>query len=625
MADFSPSDELALLRRYEPIIRFTRGERFFPMDVDRYINECSLWMQRPKEPPELVIPQGEMTIDRLTQVRQGEFGTVYYLKFIDPLDLIELARYSLQEVVKQVFHSDEKDTFHAGRGRLARVGYVSRFLDALFSLTLLMRGRVPGDTSAAAALTYHRIQQQQESYSYYGRVVRQNSWVVLQYWFFYPFNNWRSGFFGVNDHEADWEMISIYCSDHKEGEASPRYEAERLRPVWVAYASHDYSGDDLRRHWDDPELEKAGNHPVIYAGAGSHASYYRPGEYLAELELHFLNPLVRIGERIRRVWSDTLRQSINQDRRPGFHVFSIPFVDYARGDGITIGPGQTRTWEPSALNPVPGWVKYYRGLWGLYARDPVAGENAPAGPMYNRDGSVRLSWFDPLAWAGLDKVPPPDEALDILDLQRSTIMERRIQLESEADKKSQDLFALGLETTAMEGFPYMEALYQRNRARLQALSTEVVSLRREITFLDARLEAYNHHETRLLSGQTAAGLRSHINRAHLPSSEVDLRLGFLAEIFSSISIGLLMVSLVALIVFAREYLLFGLVAMVGLLVFIESGFRRQLTRLVTSMTVGLAVVNAIVLLFVFFWQLVIAGVILAGLYIIWENIKEIRR
>jgi hypothetical protein len=30
---------------------------------------------------------------------------------------------------------------------------------------------------------------------------------------FYPFNNWRSGFFGVNDHEADWEMISIYCSE----------------------------------------------------------------------------------------------------------------------------------------------------------------------------------------------------------------------------------------------------------------------------------------------------------------------------------------------------------------------------------------------------------------------------
>ena len=35
------------------------------------------------------------------------------------------------------------------------------------------------------------------------------------------------------------------------------------------------------------------------------------------------------------------------------------------------------------------WVSQYRGLWGLFARDPISGENAPAGPMYNRDGSPR--------------------------------------------------------------------------------------------------------------------------------------------------------------------------------------------------------------------------------------------
>ena len=34
--------DLALLRRFEPIIRYTRGEEFFPMDVARYVEACNL-------------------------------------------------------------------------------------------------------------------------------------------------------------------------------------------------------------------------------------------------------------------------------------------------------------------------------------------------------------------------------------------------------------------------------------------------------------------------------------------------------------------------------------------------------------------------------------------------------
>ncbi len=39
--------ELALLRRYEPVLRFAQGEQFFPIDVERYIQRASLWYQRP--------------------------------------------------------------------------------------------------------------------------------------------------------------------------------------------------------------------------------------------------------------------------------------------------------------------------------------------------------------------------------------------------------------------------------------------------------------------------------------------------------------------------------------------------------------------------------------------------
>src|SRR3712207_8557214 len=54
-------------------------------------------------------------------------------------------------------------------------------------------------------------------------------------------------------------------------------------PEWVAYAAHEETGDDLRRRWDDPELEKIGEHRVAYVCAGSHATRYFRGEYLTEL------------------------------------------------------------------------------------------------------------------------------------------------------------------------------------------------------------------------------------------------------------------------------------------------------------------------------------------------------
>jgi hypothetical protein len=87
----SAETDCALLRRFEPVIRYTRGEQFFPMDVGPYVRACSLWMQRPDEDPVCLIPEGELTLDKLTQPRAGNFGTVHFLKFIEPLDIRKLA------------------------------------------------------------------------------------------------------------------------------------------------------------------------------------------------------------------------------------------------------------------------------------------------------------------------------------------------------------------------------------------------------------------------------------------------------------------------------------------------------------------------------------------------------
>lgn len=623
MADRQTSADLSILRRFEPVVRYTRGERFFPIDVDRYIDKCSLWIQRPGEPAELLVPQGELTLEKLVEPRRDGFGAIYFLKFIEPPDLIEFAKYSFNEAVKLLTRRDQENVFRAGRGRLARVGYGSRFVDMLFSVTLLMRGRVPGDTAAAAAHSYRTMQLLEERYAYYGRVIQDCGWVALQYWFFYPFNNWRSGFFGVNDHEGDWEMICVYCSEYELGETS-RSPESLLIPQWVAYASHDFSGDDIRRRWDDPELEKVGEHPVIYAGAGSHASYFSRGEYLAELELPFLSPLVRLVDKIQGIWENTLRQAGSRSDKPEFNVFRIPFVDYARGDGLSIGPGQDMEWHPFILDSRTTWAVDYRGLWGLYTKDPISGENAPAGPVYNRDGSVRRSWYNPLGWAGLDKVPPPEDALEFMVRQRNRTQARHSEILRLIDEKSTKLVEMGVEMAALENQPHLENVHLETVHQIEALSGELSDLRRQLTIENAKLDAFDQHEEKLQHGDIGA-LRAHIRRAHHPSPKTDLRLRGLAEVFAAVSIGFVMVGVVLLIVFARQYLLVGLATMIGLVIFLEAGFRRQLARLINSLTVGLAVVSAFVLLYEFFWPIVVGGVLATGIFIMWENVKEIRR
>ena len=164
---------------------------------------------------------------------------------------------------------------------------------------MLLRGRVPGGTTGAAQKQYEAIRAESPTCVYHGRVSQEEGYTVLNYQFFHAMNDWRSSFFGVNDHEADWEQVFVYLVN------DGPYD---LRPAWVAYASHDFEGDDLRRRWDDPDLHRVGEHPVVYSGAGSHSSYFEPGEYVVRVDLKPLRPLAVVTGLVSRFWRETLGQ-----------------------------------------------------------------------------------------------------------------------------------------------------------------------------------------------------------------------------------------------------------------------------------------------------------------------------
>src|SRR5829696_10169767 len=110
----------ALLRRFEPVIRSTTGDRFYPMDVEPYVRACSLWVQRPGEEAVCIVPGGELNLDRLAQQPRDEAGAVHFLKFTDAEDLGSDSRGGLLSFRRRAKdRKGSKRAFRAGRGRLA--------------------------------------------------------------------------------------------------------------------------------------------------------------------------------------------------------------------------------------------------------------------------------------------------------------------------------------------------------------------------------------------------------------------------------------------------------------------------------------------------------------------------
>ena len=468
---------------------------------------------------------------------------------------------------------------------------------------------MPGADAAAAELKYHKLQQDDEKYVYHGRVVRQNGWVILQYWFFMAFNSWRSGFDGVNDHESDWEMALVYLYE----------EDGQLVPEWVAYASHDFHGADLRRRWDDREqLDLIDGHPVIYAGAGSHASYFRRGEYQADMSLPVPLLLRKLVKAWRHLWVDVLGQEDS-----GGSILRAPFVDYARGDGVSVGPGQQKEWTPVLISEETPWVSQYQGMWGLWARDPLSGENAPAGPMYNRDGTPRSSWFDPLGFSALDKVPPPPHELQMLEARCREATARRDDLAAELNAKAAELQAAGVELQAIQRSPHLIKYQKTCEQRLAESAKDVTALRREQALNEQQLAAFNDRIAQLRAGIKDPP-QAHLRHMALPVPPAAQNINRAIETWASLSISLMLVAIAALLWFAPQYVWIGTVLLVTVFVLFEAVLRGRFVAMVGTVTTVLALVTAVILFFTYLDVVVIGGLVALALVLMAQKLRELR-
>ena len=408
------------------------------------------------------------------------------------------------------------------------------------------------------------------------------------------YNDWRSRVFGVNDHEADWEQVSVYLAGND----------EQLQPVWLVSSAHDEVGDDLRRRWDDPDLTIEGEHPVIHAGLGSHSGAYLAGEYLTTHDVPAFSGLLKVSRRISRVFLPWTR---DHD-----HVgLSIPYIDYARGDGVAIGPGQVRSWEPVIIGETTPWVVHYRGLWGNDTQDPLGGERGPAGPRYERSSQIRVSWGDPVGWAGLRKVAPDARA------GADALHARLAELDDEVHELGERIESL--QTRSRAAVSSGELVGAGAEVELVTLAAARVALRDEQLLLTRRL------------GQPAplTGPHDHLRHRRLPlPAERKGRRRVLA-VWSAVSTSVVLAVLIAVVLDPSWNAgSLGIEAVIVLFA-IEAMARKQLVRfavLVATFLVFGSVALVVTAELINDWRLVVAVVLgFAAAALLFLNVRELLR
>lgn len=155
-------------------------------------------------------------------------------------------------------------------------------------------------------------------------------YIAIQYWFNYIYNRCMSikGSPGLDDHEGDWEHITLFLTKQMEPE-----------PFWIVYSRHAKS---YGFQWFDKE-----NSPVVFVAKGSHASY----------------PNSKVD-----YWNNTIAE----------------LIDDHQGDG----PELDKNLHLLMIQRQP-WI-FFEGIWGVEHSTPFAGKPLLGGHKYFQNPGKEL-------------------------------------------------------------------------------------------------------------------------------------------------------------------------------------------------------------------------------------------
>ena len=243
--------------------------------------------------------------------------------------------------------------------------------------------------------------------------------------------------------------------------------------------------------------------------------------------------------------------------------------------------------------------------------------------MYERDGSPRPSWFNPLGFAGLDQVPPPPREVAVLDGECARLETRRGELDGLITEETSTLQELGVRLQSMHGSPHLATEAARLEAQTAEQATKLGGLRRERSENEAVLEGLKRQiERRRLHGPGDA--RAHIRNAAEPVAASKMRFDRAAELWAAVSMSLLLIGLAVLILVAPGEVWAAIIVLLIAFVVGESVLRGTFVRTVNRVAVILALV-AVVVLFAQYWELTLVALLAAlAAFLLIQRLRELR-
>jgi len=202
----------------------------------------------------------------------------------------------------------------------------------------------------------------------YGRQFKANDngieKIVLQYWFFYIYNDWGKKTDFANVHEGDWEMVQIVLNSDEQPE--------------ITYSYHE-GGKTLEWVKDKDEIDKSndGNHPKVYVTLGGHGSWNKAGNH---------------------AWYQKLFgvcQDCEDETKEGDVLYPPNFPE----DEIQTNYSK----YPYKLVDMSDWTEkdwiYWKGYWGNQKGRGFSGPPSPVYIDYIKDDEYEGRWKEPFKWA----------------------------------------------------------------------------------------------------------------------------------------------------------------------------------------------------------------------------------
>lgn len=312
---------VSILEKYAPVLYFHSEEQFYPWGIESMLNKAELWI--------------ETEIIKIAPTRTKVCDSV------SPDDLHD-------------FQSDPKPKDPS---------------EDPYYYYLNLKGYTP----------YINIPTEQDwegdSFKIYGRYYDpddRSDKIVLQYWFFYPFNVWDNGtLIDWNQHEGDWEMMQIILD---RATKTPIQGKNKM----ALHTSVHNSGNSYE--WSAIQLLEGTSHPKIFVAKGSHGGWHEACpegfgviDYLPKEIKHFLKSYGLFKD----LTSETGRVLYYQNLAPP--------------------TGESYPYLLEDISHEPSWIMW-KGWWG--DREPqffpigTKGSQGPPSP-----GTQGKKWEDPIKWS----------------------------------------------------------------------------------------------------------------------------------------------------------------------------------------------------------------------------------